>query len=49
MRGIMIIILFLFTLILFFWSIYKAIKTQDKKYAWGLLPFFLFMGGIFLL
>jgi len=49
MQGILIILLFLFTLMTFFWSIHKAIKTQDKKYAWGLLPFFLFMVGIFLL
>jgi len=28
---------------LFFWGIYKAVKTQDKKYAWALLPFVLLL------
>jgi len=49
MQAYAIIIIFIFTLVLFFWSIYKAIKTKENKYAWGMLPFFLFMIGIFLL
>ena len=25
--------------LLFFWSIYKTLKTKQNKYAWGMLPF----------
>jgi len=40
--------LLLLSIGLFFWAIYKAIKTQQPKYAWGLLPFFLFIGLMFI-
>ena len=43
-----ILILLLFIIGLFFWSIYKAITTQQPKYAWGMVPFFLFMGLMFI-
>jgi len=49
MVGNMIVILFVVTLLLFFWSIFKAVQTQQTKYAWGLLPFILYMVGIFLI
>ncbi len=48
MNANIIILLFVVTLIIFFWSIYKAVKTQENKYAWGMLPFFLFMLAMFL-
>jgi len=28
---------------LFFWGIYKAVRTQNKQYAWALLPFVLLL------
>jgi hypothetical protein len=34
---------------LFFWGIYKAVKTQDKKYAWALLPFILLLFVLFIM
>jgi flagellar basal body-associated protein FliL len=49
MQGNLIVIFFVVSLILFFWSIFKAVKTQQTKYAWGMLPFLLFMFGIFLI
>jgi len=32
---------------LFFWGIYKAVKTQNKQYAWALLPFVLLLFVMF--
>ncbi len=37
----------MFVIGLFFWGIYKAVKTQDKKYAWALLPFVLLLFVMF--
>ena len=34
---------------LFFWGIYKALKTQKTLYMLALLPFILLIGGMFLL
>ena len=34
--------------ILFFWGIHKAIKTQQTKYTWAMLPFFILMGLMFI-
>lgn len=41
--------LFIFTIIvgLFFWSVYKAVKTQNTLYALGLLPFILLLAWMF--
>jgi len=36
------------SILLFFWGIYKAIKTQKNHYAWAMLPFFLIMGLMFI-
>ncbi len=49
MGGTLILVIFLTTLILFFWGVYKAVKTQKTLYAWAMLPFFLAMGGMFLI
>ena len=32
---------------LFFWSIYKAVKTQNTLYALGMLPFILLLVWMF--
>jgi len=37
------------TIFLFFWGIYKAVRTQDIKYAWALLPFILLLTFMFFL
>ncbi|MBA1420710.1 MAG: hypothetical protein FAF03_07635 [Epsilonproteobacteria bacterium] len=42
------LILILVSIILFFWGIVKAIKTQKNKYAWAMLPFFIMMGVMFI-
>jgi len=38
---------FLIVIILFFWGIYKAVKTQNKQYAWALLPFVVLLFVLF--
>jgi len=37
-----------FIVTLFFWGIYKAVKTQKTKYTWAMLPFFILMGLMFI-
>jgi len=32
---------------LFFWSVYKAVKTQNTIYALGMLPFILLLAWMF--
>ena len=44
-----ILFVFAFVVFLFFWAVYKALKTQKKLYIWAMLPFFLFILGMFLL
>ncbi|RRS29909.1 MAG: hypothetical protein P794_09730 [Epsilonproteobacteria bacterium (ex Lamellibrachia satsuma)] len=34
-------------IILFFWGVYKAVKTQKIVYAFALLPFILLMAWMF--
>jgi len=34
---------------LFFWAVYKAIKTQELIYALAMLPFFLLMISMFVM
>jgi hypothetical protein len=36
------------SILLFFWGIYKALKTAQNKYAWAMLPFFVLMGFMFI-
>ena len=45
--GYLYLILFIVTVGLFFWGVYKAVKTQKNIYAWALLPFILLMIGMF--
>jgi len=33
---------------LFFWGIYKALKTKENRYAWAMLPFFILIGVMFI-
>ena len=37
----------LLSIVLFFWGIYKAVRTQNKHYAWALLPFMLLLAFLF--
>jgi len=37
----------LLSIVLFFWGIYKAVRTQNKHYAWALLPFMLLLTLLF--
>jgi len=39
----------LLSIVLFFWGIYKAVRTQNKQYAWALLPFMLLITFLFFL
>jgi len=39
----------LLSIVLFFWGIYKAVRTQNKHYAWALLPFMLLIAFLFFL
>ncbi len=45
--GYLYLTLFIVTVGLFFWGVYKAVKTQKTVYAWALLPFILLMIGMF--
>ena len=45
--GYIYLALFIVTVGLFFWGVYKAVKTQKTVYAWALLPFVLLMLGMF--
>jgi hypothetical protein len=47
MVNILIISYFILSVVLFFWAIHKAIKTQKNMYALGMLPFVLFLFVIF--
>jgi len=38
---------FIVVIVLFFWGIYKAIKTQKTVYALAMLPFILLLVGMF--
>ncbi len=35
------------SIVLFFWGVYKAVKTQKTVYTLAMLPFFLLMVGMF--
>ena len=45
--GYIYLTVFSMSVVIFFWGIYKAVKTQKTIYALALLPFFLLMVGIF--
>ncbi len=47
MNNLTIILIFLVTVILFFWGVFKALKTQKIIYMLAMAPFFLLMVGIF--
>ena len=47
--GYIYLAVFIITVGLFFWGIYKAVRTQELIYALALLPFFLLMVGMFFL
>lgn len=49
MMGYMLIAVFAVTLILFFWGVYKAAKTQKIVYTLAMLPFVLGIIGMFFL
>jgi len=45
----LLLLLFLLTVTLFFWGIYKALKTQKSLYALAMLPFLLLIAAMMLL
>ena len=47
--GYLYLSVFIVTVLLFFWGIYKAVRTQQLVYTLALLPFFLLMVGMFFL
>ena len=47
MNNFTLIGIFLVTLVLFFWGVYKALKTQKVVYMTAMVPFFALMIGIF--
>jgi hypothetical protein len=49
MNNLTVIMIFLVTLLLFFWGVFKALRTQKTIYMLAMMPFFLLMVGIFFL
>lgn len=47
MTNAVILAVFIVSVILFFWGIYKAIKTQKKIYLLAFTPFLFLMVGMF--
>lgn len=47
MNNLTLILIFLVTLVLFFWGVWKALRTQKVIYMSAMVPFFLLMVGIF--
>jgi hypothetical protein len=45
--GWFLIIAFFVAVSLFFWGVYKALKTQKAIYMWAMMPFFIYIIGIF--
>ncbi len=41
------LVIFLVIIGLFFWGVFKALKTQDKVYMFAMLPFILLLVGMF--
>ena len=46
-ESIALVIAFFITVTLFFWGVYKALKTQKATYMWAMVPFFALIVGIF--
>jgi hypothetical protein len=49
MNNLTVILIFLVTTGLFFWGIFKALKSKKTIYMLAMVPFFLMMVGMFLL
>jgi hypothetical protein len=49
MNNLTVILIFLVTTGLFFWGVFKALKTQKSIYMLAMVPFFLMMVGMFFL
>ena len=47
MNNLTLILIFLFCVSLFFWGVYKALKTQKSIYMLAMVPFFGLMVGMF--
>ena len=47
MSNALILALFVLGIVLFFWGIYKAVKTQKTIYTLAMLPFILLLVGMF--
>ena len=45
----MLLLIFIVTIILFFWGTYKALKSQKSLYMLAMLPFLLMITVMFLL
>ncbi len=45
----MLLLIFLITIVLFFWGAYKALKTQKSLYMLAMLPFLVMITIMFLL
>jgi len=45
----LLLLFFVLSISLFFWGIYKMLKTQKIIYAWMMLPFLLFIIAMMLL
>ncbi len=49
MTDTLLIAVFFITLVLFFWGVWKALRTQKVVYMLAMVPFFGLMIGIFFL
>jgi hypothetical protein len=49
MSNAVILTIFTVSVILFFWGVHKAVKTQEKIYLLAFVPFILLMAGMFFL
>jgi hypothetical protein len=49
MTNAVILMIFTVSVLLFFWGVYKMVKTQKKIYLLAFIPFLLLIAGMFLL
>ena len=49
MTNAVILTIFTVSVLLFFWGVYKMVKTQKKIYLLAFVPFLLLIAGMFLL
>jgi len=47
MSNTLILALFVLAIVLFFWGVYKAVKTQKTIYTLAMLPFILLLVAMF--